>query len=160
MGCDIHLYIEHKERGSDYWECFGKKINPGRHYGIFAKMAGVGNYDNIIPVSTPRGLPEKTSFVVNDDNSLFIEDESAEAPGYCTKEQADRWVASGSSKYVSEWQVTHPDWHSHSWLTPDEYEKAIKGVEFVDVEWKVILTVLREFQKYSKDARVVFWFDN
>ena len=45
MGCDIHLYIEYKNKKvafdgyKDSWHSFGKQINPGRNYAMFALMA-------------------------------------------------------------------------------------------------------------------------
>ena len=45
MGCDIHLYIEYKNKKvafdgyKDNWHSFGQRINPGRNYAMFALMA-------------------------------------------------------------------------------------------------------------------------
>jgi hypothetical protein len=71
MGCDIHLYIEYKNKKvefdgyKDNWHDFGKCINPGRNYALFALMADVRNYDGQLPVIVnPRGMP--------DDAGLFI----------------------------------------------------------------------------------------
>ena len=65
MGCDIHLYIEYKNKMVEFdgykysWHDFGKCINPGRNYVLFALMAGVRNYGNELPVIVPRrGMPE------------------------------------------------------------------------------------------------------
>ena len=56
MGCDIHCYIEYKPAGSDDWSDFGGRINPGRNYDLFAKLAGIRNYDEITPIAKPRGM--------------------------------------------------------------------------------------------------------
>jgi len=163
MGCDIHLYIEHKEPAITTWAGFGGRINPGRYYGLFAKLAGVRNYDEIKPVAEPRGMPDDASWIADADNRLYITD--SEGEGYASPENAALWVQEGNSKYIDNeaeagkhvW-VTHPDWHSHSWLTPDEYSEAISGTS--GSGWLAILACLRSFESQGEKARVVFWFDN
>jgi len=160
LGCDIHLYIEHKDPRYPGWECFGRRIFPDRDYNMFAAMAGVRNYDDVAPVSMPKGIPEGISWQVNDDNTLFVSDESSDCEGYCSKEKAKEWAQRGISKKVGDYRVTHPDWHSHSWLNTGEYEKALNSVSVYDSEYKVILVVMKEFEKLGEEARIVFWFDN
>jgi hypothetical protein len=41
MGCDIHAYVESKKPDSKTWWGFGGRINPGRNYRMFGKLAGV-----------------------------------------------------------------------------------------------------------------------
>lgn len=166
MGCDIHCYIEYKQAGREGWSGFGGRINPGRHYGIFAKMADVRNDYGITPIAQPRGLPEDASYRANDDNRLYIT--KSEGEGFCSPESAERWVKSGASKYVNShdgkpaW-VTHPDWHSHSWLTAQELENSLSDpkVEADDaIEYRAVAAVLRFFENTGREARLVFWFDN
>lgn len=122
MGCDIHCYIEYKPAGSDDWSDFGGRINPGRNYDLFAKLAGIRNYDEIEPVAKPRGYPKDAAY------------------------EAEK-------KYVS-----NPDWHTHSWLTADEFAVAIEGSG--EPEYEAILAAMRSFEAGGAQARIVFWFDN
>lgn len=169
MGCDIHCYVEHTSHrrhldGKLRWQSFGGKINPGRHYGIFAKLAGVRNcYESgIVPISEPRGAPDDLGRYANDDNTLYICDYGGE--NHCTAKQAQQWVASGYSNYTddSRRRVTHPDWHSHSWVTPDEFGEALADPKLsnIDVEYFALLAAMRELEKRGHETRLVFWFDN
>jgi len=68
--------------------------------------------------------------------------------------------------------VEHPDWHSHSWMTTKELQKAYKIYEKhaskewdddirVGVEYRAILAAMKEIESCGEyEARVVFWFDN
>lgn len=167
MGCDIHCYIEHRpkdEKGD--WNGFGGRINPGRYYAMFSILAGVRSGEDCPKLFSPKGIPVDLGYESNDDNRLFISDTKSD--DYVSKERAAEWVAKGYSKLVDEHWVTNPDWHSHSWLTPDEYQQAVECYnEFanphgyhLDVEYLAILDCLRSFEKHGEDARLVFWFDN
>lgn len=84
MGCDIHLYVE--VRGPDgrwqirddrgpapndevhtyedwkrWYDVCPPYIWQGRHYGLFAILAGVRNYSGYVPVNQPRGVPAGAS---------------------------------------------------------------------------------------------------
>ena len=78
MGCDIHLHAEVRDEDG-VWkdettyetEWIGEyplqvnTIYDGRHYAIFAILAGVRNYyHGITPISPPRGLPDDVSTIV------------------------------------------------------------------------------------------------
>jgi hypothetical protein len=167
MGCDIHCYVEFKEKDSTHWHAFGGRINPGRYYGIFTLMAGVrGNESEAM--FQPRGLPSDVASEARGDNQLFIS--VVKETNYVTPEQAEKWVESGSSKYVyanlsddnkPAW-VTHPNWHSHSWLTADEFSKVIEKAQknCACVRYAAILAAMRTFEKAGYESRLVFWFDN
>lgn len=158
MGCDIHCYIEYKRPDSKEWSDFGGRINPGRNYSIFAAMAGVRG--NATPVVPPRGYPEDAAYAAEGDNWLYITKEKVSEAGECTRAQADQYVAHGMHfKDDLKQYVSHPDWHSHSWLTPDEYAKAIEGYDD-EMEYRATLAALRSFEAAGCQARLVFWFDN
>ena len=147
MGCDIHLYIEYKNKKvafdgyKDNWHSFGKSINTGRNYAMFALMANVRNYysDGKLPVLVePRGIPEDVGYIAKDDNQLYICEDEGE--NYTTMERAEKWVESGSSKFIDNQEgkptwVTQPDWHSHSWLTTSEFETIINNYLELESGW-------------------------
>ena len=168
MGCDIHLYVEYRRASDGYpgWNGFGGRINPGRHYGIFAKLCDVRNWDDsgIIPIDQPRGLPADITWAADGDNKLFITDTPDES-GCCTKDQADRWIASCSSVKVGNNYVTHPDWHSHSWCTAKELDEVLMDpkIQFNpdhEPEWIALNDLLKSFVRQGRETRIVFWFDN
>ncbi|MFW6145425.1 MAG: hypothetical protein ACOC4Y_01370 [bacterium] len=173
MGCDIHCYIEYKTEKSDMWWNFGGRINPGRDYLIFALLANVRNYDRFEPILYPKGLPEDIGFITRDDAQLFVSDWTPDEEGCCARESAERWVRAGVSEYTDDRKVsiTHPDWHSHSWCTAAELEKVFQkgeqilrkehGVRAFDLpEWYMVLEILKKFEAWGYQVRMVFWFDN
>ena len=165
MGCDIHAFIEIKE-GEDSWESISKPYL-SRNYGMFGLMAGV-RIESVL--FKPKGLPTDCGWSVSFENELFVTTNGGE--DHCiTKETAERWVASGSSKWVDEKKnrVTHPDWHSHSWLTIEEFSKCItkyeklaraSGYESTAPYYKIALATMRAAKKLGYEVRLVFWFDN
>lgn len=175
MGADIHMYIEYspkayaetKEGGERFWFTFGGRINPGRDYWLFALLANVRGGGALFP---PRGAPSDAAIAASSDNRLYIT--TSEGDNYAKPEDAARWVAEGSSTYILKhdgtpgW-VTHPDWHSHSWLTSDElaevfaaYKDEHRG-QSVDIGYTALLAAMRALEDSGEnDVRVVFWFDN
>jgi len=176
MGCDIHCYVQYKNKneGDGWWSDFGGRIPPGRNYAMFGVLAGVRVH---FPPKhfDPKGvLPiEKQSWTVRDDLYLVIT-EDGKGHHEATLEDAKRW--SRESQLIKNEEgkpirVLHPDWHSHSWMTTEEYEKALKwykeyakidgitgGIPF---EYKVILRLMKILEKNGKnDVLLVFWFDN
>lgn len=160
MGCDIHCYIEYQP-SDQRWDSFGGRINPGRNYHLFGLLAGVrGNSDPVVPL---RGMPTDAAYYARGDNQLYVKDKGDDASeGCCSKADAERWVASGSSRYTDQTKnwVTHPDWHSHTYLFTEEWERAISSVELGGCEYRAILAALKHFESEGYRARVVFWFDN
>ncbi len=167
MGCDIHCMIEHRDADGERWYSFAYNMfNPGRDYRMFALMANVRNsYDKITPLYETKGVPDDMSCSTKNEMSLFITDSNTDKDGYCSKENAERWVYRGWSSWVNENRVTHPDWHSFSWLSKEEYEKVIYEYGIVanyqlDASYYVIFAMLNEYEKRGRIARLVFWFDN
>jgi hypothetical protein len=191
MGCDIHCYIEYrhaKDGGS--WRPFGGRINPGRNYAVFELLAGVRG-DETRAISAPRGLPDDVSYMAKDDNWLWIAYGGERGDDYVSPETAERYVSHGcryrgevhpyrstrtdadgavavltmNAEFVGKPQyVSHPDWHSHSWVAPDEWERAILeargGWWPADPAYRAMLAAMRSLEKDGHAVRVVFWFDN
>lgn len=169
MGCDIHCYIEHARRpsadGRVFWSAFGGRINPGRDYRMFGVLAGVRSDDQ--PMFALRGLPEKHSLTVLWDNQYYVSDNGAEDRETVTREKAESWVASGHSEWTDDAKraVTNPDWHSHSWLTLDEWKAALAAGGDPEwgppaIEYHAITAVMQTFADAGEQTRIVFWFDN
>jgi hypothetical protein len=177
MGCDIHCYLEYRERrlpadADEYrrrWRDFGRRINPGRNYRIFSCLAGVRGAasEAVVP---PRGKPDDMGYAAADDLWHFISDTAsareAEEEGYVTPDKAARWHDRGLAYRERDGKpvfVEDPDWHSHSWLTPDEWEAALKKSRETpksEPEYYAVLAALRALEAAGYRARVVFWFDN
>lgn len=157
MGCDIHCYIEYRNRDKksingdvveSSWSSFGGRINPGRNYGIFTLMAGVrswGKEDEQL-LFKPKELLEGLGYSARSDNYLYITTGEECKCGECinvTAEKAKKWVESGSSKYVNNQRgeptwVSHPDWHSHSWLSVEEFRQVLEKYKVVEQkDWEL-----------------------
>jgi hypothetical protein len=169
MGCDIHMYIEYKskKREDNSWFNFGGRINPGRNYFMFGILAGVrciveGAFEK-------KGLPENLSFESKNGNYVYIyEDDKSE--NSCTLETAKSWEKSWGCKIIYTkdnvpYKVENPDWHTHSWLSVDEFEKAMeiyksKAEYSIYVKYEAILAAMKKLAEFDNEVRIVFWFDN
>ena len=164
MGCDIHLYIEYKDKKTEFngydsgWQSFGGRINPGRNYAMFGLMANVRNCysDGKLPVLVePRGMPDDAAYSTADDNRIYISEDEDE--NYVSMETAKRWVESGSSKFINNkdgnptW-VTQPDWHSHSWLTTSEFESVLNKYLELETGWHKVR--VEEHNKMVKEVNI------
>ena len=203
-GCDIHLYMEYannkqleKEKNGElcyngepikaYWKSFGGHFYPGRNYSMFGILSKGVRYDNENGFE-PKGMPDfdSLSYEVREDYCMFITDKKDHEGKYCTMKDAMKWANGkyfGSKLYYRNptddkptW-VSHPDWHSHSWLSTEEYEKAIQiykelvvnemrnGSEFslddiILPEYEALLASMKSLEKQGETCRIVFWFDN
>ena len=161
MGCDIHAYIEYQRNGETRYLPFGGRINPGRNYRLFGLLADLRECGPAI--IEPRGMPPDAAWEAEHDNELYIS--ANETDGTTTPERAQRWVESGSSVYLKDKHfVTHPDWHSHSWLTTAEYRDVLKVYQSQESAWPIpeydaILAAMERLDHHGT-ARLVFWFDN
>lgn len=173
MGCDIHMYVEYKDKRSNYWRGFCGRINPDRNYGMFSILAGVrGSIDNGFK---PKGIKDlDLSFNTDNELFMFISDDK---PG-------DNEVTMEKALYFNEkfncklkfnndipYAVECPDWHSHSWMTRKELSEAYKiykklhkkewGTYELPIEYQAILDIMKRLEKKGEnDVRLVFWFDN
>lgn len=160
------MYTEYKRKDSKHWVSYGGRLNPGRNYFMFQILAGVRGEPLMYE---PKGLPTDTGYSATNDNLCYISEDSDSEDRYVTPENAAKWVANGSSKYVGNGEreniwVTNPDWHSHSWLATEEFEKAVnyfnENADYRDAPYYALLASMKEFEKEGYDCRVVFWFDN
>lgn len=87
--------------------------------------------------------------------------------GGVTRERADAWVSGGrrdAVKYNHDRSaVEHPDWHTPTWLTPDEWEFALKAagqLPGTEPEYYAMLAAMRSLEAGGFEVRCVMWFDN
>ena len=169
MGCNSHTYIEYrrKEYKKDSWSSLLHHEVDSRNYPLYAKMADVRNYygEKITPIAPLRGFPEDAGYAAKRDYYLRINDELAakEYDGYVSSEQASTWVSEGISFFPPDGsnRISHPDWHSASWLTGDEFCSAVRETASDDIYWTAIAAMVDSVNKTDGfECRVVFWFDN
>ncbi len=171
MGCDIHAYVEFVSNNTpEYVSCAATDINVGGNYLLFALMACVrGEFPESM---APKGVPTNLGWQVLDEFTLQVSDAewASGMPGYCTLKRAKEHVSRRCSKWVKENErITHPDWHSASWLTADEMAEIAnayvkhchsEALGFIDV-FKATIAFMRVLDRSKNGkARLVFCFDN
>ena len=136
MGCDIHLHIEMKVKGK--WLHYGCPY-VDRNYYLFAKMANVRNYRDIVPISEPRGFPcdgvSEITKVCFEHDKPFVHSIS----WLDAKELDDLRQWYNDRHPITEWRR---DWNHHcihTYLCGNDLDYDVDGIE---------------------DVRLVFWFDN
>jgi hypothetical protein len=142
MGCDIHLHVEIKVNGE--WHHYANpSVQP--FYALFAKMAGVRNYDNITPITPPRGLPEDVTAVTRFDAEYWAED--AHSHSYLNAEEISELV---------QWIKTKPFTFGFNRV---EVESYLFGYLFGN-NFSEFTRYLKDRRHGLEDVRFVFWFDN
>jgi hypothetical protein len=143
------------------WASFGGRINPGRNYLLFGKIAGV-RVEGVAAIP-PRGFPHDAGYYSKCDNLLYICDDEDEkrSDEYCTREQAEKLGYHYFDE--SKRQCFNPDHHSHTWLTFEEWVSATKcGDEQGDngEQYAAMSGAMETLEALGFNTRVVIWFDN
>lgn len=167
MGCNSHTYIEYRRKGcvNNGWNSLLQQKVDSRNYALYAKMANVRNYCEISPIAPRRGFPEDAGYDTKRDYYLQINDELAakKYDGYVSSEQASKWISKSISFFPPDGSncISHPDWHSASWLTGEEFCSAVRETASDDIYWMAIAAMVESVNKTDGfECRVVFWFDN
>lgn len=169
MGCDIHMYVEYRSKKAvnKAWHDFGKRINPGRNYHLFGLLCR-GVRSNNPNGFEPKGKLTDYGTYSKNDAYLFISDDE-QKDGCTTLANAERWEQYGCQIIKNEkgipYKVEHPDWHSHSWLTTEEFGQALQFYReeetyYPVVEYEALLAAMEALERFDTEARIVFWFDN
>jgi hypothetical protein len=173
MGCDIHMYVQYRKKDFDpkwesYWNEFGGHLNPGRDYSMFGILSD-GVRSSWTKCHEPKGLPEgNLGWTAEREAYLYVKtDTNPYDDGYCTLEDAQRWGRKIElDKDGKPWRTIHPDWHSFSWLTTEEYAQALRWYSSqvrykAGLEYRALLKLMKALEDNGKnDVRIVFWFDN
>lgn len=180
MGADIHLYLEHSAKepsqsGKRHWCGVGGRINPGRDYDLFAKIAGVRDYseEGSKKLFEPRGVPDDLGWEAAGDNRLKVIPDGEECSyetGYreVNRSRAESWVQYGSYWMPlgenPEYWASDPDNHSHTWLTPAEFRQVLEAPRpsdwGIDAEYWALLAAAEELERRDREVRFVIWFDS
>ena len=138
MGCDIHLHIELKIKGQ--WRHYNHPRVP-RVYDLFAKMAGVRNYDGIEPIAEPKGLPDDVAFITK-----FCSDRLG------IDGQSHSWLGLDEIKTLYECICERLD-------VKISIDKEYFGYLFGN-SFPGFLEYPQDYPSELEDVRFVFWFDN
>ena len=168
MGCDIHVMLEHRKRGTERWDALSYyAINPGRDYEKFSRLAGVRGDGEGFDVVDPRGMPSDPSWATSNEYWLFISEEPGNGEHYVKPDDANSWVKQGISVFRNDHEgkptwVSDPDQHTHTWLTLAEWKAAIGEPEKEgwSMDWFALTAAAQYYEDNGHEARFVFWFDN
>ena len=147
MGCDIHSYVEYRNKDTGKWNmvriyvpyCWEPErldlVEPynSRNYELFSMLAGVRGFAT--PISEPRGIPQDAS------NGVRREYESVED-----------WVHTPSWLTLAELRVASKDKKTYNKDERSYLKGLINGIDFMlgaSYHWVDDI-----------DARLVFWFDS
>lgn len=167
------MYIEYGSKAKDTnpewkWQSFSPRLNAGRNYLMFGILCK-GVRTNPTFSFEGKGLPENLGLYARVDSRLFISDSSPDEEGHCSMEEAERYSRVGHKIIEQQGKPTwveHPDWHSHTWLTLEEFEAALNFYnENAQPKWELpeyeaILAAMKRFDEMGYDTRLIFWFDN
>lgn len=153
MGCDIHDFAEVRHQDGSWRRARDAFENPyykpdrpegernrrfcsspcgNRNYCLFAILADVRNgigfagcdtSDRFNVIAEPRGLPEDVCREILEAYCLRVGDKEEDEDAI-SLETAQRYVDQGYSEWLEQGKlVSHPDWHSASWLLLRELEE-------------------------------------
>lgn len=154
MGCDIHAHIEILV--NDEW-IYYTPVNIARNYDVFAKMAGVRNYESIEAISKPRGLPKDISVMTRlHRESLNVDGHSDSYLDYNEIVQLIDWM-----KETQKMTTLCDDGSRISY--PEKWEWSFFGERNGFLFGNTIYNWKKhpeDYPDFIKDIRLVFWFDN
>jgi hypothetical protein len=136
MGCDIHPWIQYREEGSTYWHTWSGEMNWGRNYDFFDALAGV-RCRHDLPGNYQKGNCPTT----------------VSAPRGWPED-------SGSLESWGESAQENVDFHTPSWLTLDEFKKAVLVSGGLGPETDAAIAAMEALAKGNRSVRLVFAFDN
>ena len=169
------------------------ELNIPRDYDLFNALSDGRNYhfeeEEIEQhcLYPSRGLPKYYSGAVESRYFHLVDDRESEfdkplelypSLSIITTKKADQWLQEGCSflgdsqetsrdgKQAFLQRVSHPNWHSCSWLTLEEIYKSLKHYELdipeLHFEFRLVLNIMKEIEQEYGDGhtRLVFWFDN
>jgi hypothetical protein len=145
MGCDIHMFVEVKVRGT--WQLYScPRIQ--RNYDLFYFLAGVRGprHDQNIPMGEAKGLPEDLSELVKIEYNYDQGDAHSES--WLNREEIEQ-MCQFADKFVCKW----PGQFEHEQLgyaNGNPFSSIGDGDEEDDAGHPSLY----------QDCRIVFWFDN
>jgi hypothetical protein len=167
MGCDIHLFIERKRATGSYEDMTNYNYDPEyydeydihfqpnektitcRNYYLFSQLASVRNYNELKPISEPKGIPL--------DVSPYI------------RKHYEHWV---SVAHSASWLTAKEIKNRIEEIKKGYFKDIVLSEETQDTssleELLINLEVRYKQYTYEKDLtdedyeniRIVFWFDN
>lgn len=138
MGADIHIFIERKDFGSNYWYGFGDNIHAERSYTMFGAIAGVRS-DEVTPISEPRGFPPDYNQGDKDEKDKY----DFHSWTYLTPNELEVAILRATELYAKTSDGPGDDDYLGYWM-----------------DYKIILEFCRDLERNNNDVRLVIGFDS
>ena len=147
MGCDIHSYVEYRDKATGQWKMVRiyvpyrweperlDLVEPynGRNYDLFSMLADVRG--SATPIAEPRGIPQDASDEVRREY-----------------ESVEDWVHTPSWLTLAELRVASKDKKTYDKEERSYLKGLINGIDFMlGASWRWVDDI---------DARIIVWFDN
>ena len=137
MGCDIHFHTEIKIRGEWFHHSSSR---PERNYNVFAKIGGVRNHYDILPLSHCRGIPEDATFLTK--HECKVDGSDGHSHSFLNLDEIVEfhdWLGSTEG-----WEYAHRS-------IPYVFGNHLDGLKKYPADWE---------HTEIEDGRYIFWFDN
>jgi hypothetical protein len=167
MSTELYFQVELQNPRNRRWWHFAR-LRLSDDYTLYALLAGVRGEDGPVPQEQwgePRGLPQDCAESTLAEDALTIDDQAAalDFPDACRQEDADRWVREGAARFLRHSSaVTHPDFHSGSWLSRAELRSVRDAYAAYDApdlaHIDAVIAMLDTLANQGIESRVVFWF--
>lgn len=164
MGCDIHTFVEYREVIENYpysktWRPLGGDIRLWRDYEIFSRIGNHTRGDE--KMLDLKGIPEDLGYQADSNWWLYVTKDKGE--DCTTLASAKRYEKMGSRVKLNAQgeieRVEHPDWHSPTWLTINEFKMVLEDFKGID-DYQAVLAMMESLESNGKEVRLVVWFDN
>jgi hypothetical protein len=170
MGCDIHPYLEIKEKRT--WK-LKEPLNLNRDYDMFGILAEVRNYVNAKPISEQKGFPKDASVKVRQYYEDYNDGHSASFLTWKEISEYD-WnqvstdgrisvvdVATGEELYKASYGS---EWEDKEKLAKEGHRLENKQrvmKDLISMGYQALFDKMKVLsEKYgAENVRLVFWFD-
>ncbi len=186
MGCDIHRYLEYKDKNADHWYSTPISGQGFQNYALFGFLEeGVREIHNPEKyyIHEPVGLPEDIGFHAKHDFYLTVNDE------YASKEYEKCITKEKAEKYITDWpylkviknkddeieKIQDPNWYGMTYIDLEEFDKIIesykkylikeedipeKFIDFYIIEIMATYNYMKTYNDCGYQTRIVYWFDS
>jgi hypothetical protein len=168
MSTELYFQIEARNAGRRRWWHLGR-IRLSQDHLLFELLAGgwsASTPDLHVECLVPKGLPHDVTELSLKEGSFTVDDDAArlEIPDTCSRAAADEWANDGRSRYIHNgYAVTRPEFHSHSWVTIDEFRlvrdryRSSGGKNDIPALNSVV-AMMESLANDGIETRAVFWF--
>ncbi len=109
-----------------------------------------------------RGFPDGITDSSLDEGAVLIHDEAHALDVYdtCTERHAKDLEAEGVVRRIREEYITHPDYHSFTWLSGGDFSALLGELDlagYEQVTLNAVSSALTAFEQSGYETRVILW---